>query len=383
MPVCGFLVLLAVASPVAVPVLLPPGSSPPAALRVEWLDHEGRVVREEERRLLDKRLQLDAPPSAESFQVVGGGFSSRVSTPAAAVKRGGIVLQATGHLRIGGLPDVDTVSLFFRDLGSEETPDLKEKKLKRDRGSAEPRLSLEWPAGHYALGCDAGSAFVPAIFAEIEVRPGETLDLALPDLSGRRLSVVARDRVTKKPLRGARLLAADDATAADRLFVTLLSRRAGETGPDGLLQLGALASRSVALTIGAERKRSAELRLPERSGPGTREVFLAPFQRLEVSLTGLDLKREGKGLVLVAGTCRMRERWMPCTPADVRRQLLDEDGRAVFLDMPPGFARVSLEQNGRLTASKWSRSLRIPKTRTSRHSSCLCGHCGSGRHPTP
>ena len=334
-------------------IAVPAGSSFPPSLQVEWTDKDGTFLREERVQVTAGKLPLVAPAGAEQFRIAGGGFASHTVLLSDVAKRGALAVEPTAIVNISGLRAKEGPgSVFWISPAPSRpaTPGFESPRpdpIRERKTSADARhdgvLRLELPAGKYVLALDQGEQFVPAIFPEFEVAPKDSIALTVPDDPGRLLAVLVRDRDSGKPLRGAKVLTDAKAALAERLLQAILQKRAGVSGDDGRLRPGRIPTREVSLTIGAPSRRDATTILRAGREAVTREIRLAPFQTVRVTLTGLP--RNESRPVVVAGRCEASKTWMPCRPKQTTKRSLDENDRAVFA-AEPGMTRVTLDWGG-------------------------------------
>lgn len=348
-------IAFAVIAPLQIPIAVPAGSSLPPSLQIEWNDKEGLFLREERVQVAAGRLSLAAPPGAEQFRIVGGGFASRAVSISDVAKLGTLGVEPTAIVSISGLRTKEGPgSVFWISPASSrpETPrfashrpdPIRERKTSASDAGHGGALRLELPAGKYVLAFDEGERFVPAILPEFEVAPKALVAITVPEDAGRLLTVLARDRDSGKPLRDAKLVADAKAAPAERLLQTILQRRAGSSGYDGRLRLGQIPSREIPLTVAAPARRDATMLLRAGKEAENREVRLAPPQIIRVTLTGLP--RSESRPVVVAGRCEEAQTWMPCRPKRTMKRPLDENDRAVITAAEPGVTRITLDWGG-------------------------------------
>ena len=337
---------LAAGAELPISVTLPAGASSPASLEVEWTDKDGRPIREERSDVRGGKLLLTVPTAGAGVRVVGGGFSSRAVAISDLPRLGSLTLEPTGVVEVSGLREKEGGTFLWIAAGPLPRPDrVREPRTPyhvRERlAEVQSRVArLELPIGKYVLAVDPVDGSEPIVFPEVQVEPRTRANLVRPAENGRSLTLVARDRDSRKPLRNAKVFVDPGGTPSQRLLQTIYQRRSGASAEDGRLKIGRIVSGEVSIAIGAPGRRRSSAVIRAGTEPELRDVLLAPFQRIHVSLVGLP--RQEPRPVVKTGRCDAAETWRPCRPREERRQPLEEDS-ATIRDAEPGVTRVSLD----------------------------------------
>ncbi len=163
-------------------------------------------------------------------------------------------------------------------------------------------------------------------------------------------------RSDRKPIEGATLAAPAGAKSSPEPAPReLLGKKAPATGPDGILRLGALPRKATTLVVEAMGLRSTTLNLPEGFEAGRRDVFLAPLQKLEIAVDGLDVKPEDARPAIQLLRCETEKD--RCDPARIKTRMIrrdvGEDSFARVGPLAPGRYRAFLELWGVRGASEF------------------------------
>ena len=215
-----------------------------------------------------------------------------------------------------------------------EKPDVRRLK---PTGSA--TLELAVPSGRVALAIDDGREKPPFATAELELAPGKTFALPMPDRAGADVTILVRDKATGTPFPGASLHVPPDAKPRDRALAAALAARAGVSKADGVLSLGAVPNEPHAFLVEAKERRFGEVRLAKDFEAGQRETRVAAYQDVRVELVGLDLKRETKRPVAAIrpwSEAFADPEAKPAPSSRSRRQEVPLTGSVLFLALAPG-----------------------------------------------
>ncbi|HSB63630.1 MAG TPA: hypothetical protein VLJ18_05660 [Thermoanaerobaculia bacterium] len=163
-------------------------------------------------------------------------------------------------------------------------------------------------------------------------------------------------RIDKKPIEGATLVVPSETeSTAEAARRAPLARSVRPTGPDGILRIGVLPRKATTLVVEAKGLRSATLNLPEGFEAGPRDVFLAPFQTLEIAVDGLDVRPDDARPAIQLLRCETeKDRCDPAkTGSRIVRRELGEDSVARIGPLPEGRYRAFLELWGVRGASEF------------------------------
>lgn len=250
---------------------------------VTWLDESGVQVGTSAGRVANGVLIAPRASAAMKLQVAGPDFMSRVVRVKDAVQRGIALVPSTSVVLDGVVPGATLRIASSREEGEAHVVTDHEYRTLELIGS-ETRLRLQ--PGRYILGVDQGKDQPVLISDILEGLPGATVHVPRRVLASRRVVLKVRDRKGAS-VSGARISAPDGVDASQELAIRLLSRRAGPSGLDGLLDAGAVGvGTPTGVRVVADRFRPVTIPLTPRPDekPGPLQVTLPPWPDIKVTV---------------------------------------------------------------------------------------------------
>lgn len=260
---------------------LPPGLAKAGIVKLVWYDQEGAPLREEEVRFERPTLTVRPPEGALFVQADGPEHFSEMRGWKE-LARSALPILPRGTVRVTGLvAGPERPRVFASEWPAPgETPManrtarvLEVAATAVDRNVEKPSIAFALPSGRYALAVDAGSAFPPSVFRDVEISPGVVQELVGQRPVDRELAIAVRTLSDGKPLAGAAIAVPQSADLPRRVLASALRRRAGKSGADGLIRLSRVAAdEPLEVRVTADGYRSAGLRLAARFDDGERSV---------------------------------------------------------------------------------------------------------------
>lgn len=312
-------------------------------IAVAWRDEAGSELGISEGKATRGVLAVKAPAGATALQICGQVFLSRPMTIRDAVGRGVTVVRAAS-VEVAGVKAGDgTRLLLAREQGkgysisSVPGPDA--------RFGPDGRSLLMLP-GRYILGADQGRNAPVLLTKAFEATPGPNSEVATISDDARPISLSVKN-IAKAAVSGAQILPPEDADAEQALLVSLLSRRAGQTGRDGKADLGAVSTkRPTILRIVAPGYRTGRIAVgpSERADAALLQVVLRPWPDLRVNVSN-SVRVDGP--VVIERCAEWEYERFACNggwKAVVEARLID--GVAIAPRMEPGVYSVRLSDPG-------------------------------------